>query len=325
MIAPAVRAAARRGTGAPPGEARLKIVVEVAMRSDRVISTIDFHTAGIGMRLLTSGLGRLPGATIGAKRRFFQEHHDDLRTGLCLEPRGHRSLLIAVMTEAVTPGAHFGLFFMYPGGYYVSCGEGTIGAATVAIETGMVQRLGAETPVVIDTEAGAVETIARSDRDRVREVTLRWTPSFVVLTGQSVAVESFRAVSDLWGRASRAAGSWGSTSPAASPVRPRSKAGARSCRRSPGPRTSPASASSSSIRKTRCAPGISSSRDLVKTLVLGGGVVGVTTAYFLAKAGHEVTLVDEKDGVGLEASAGNAGIIAPGHSFACASPRAARR
>src|SRR5689334_23611709 len=87
---------------------------EVAMRSDRVISTIDFHTAGIGMRLLTSGLEKLPGATIGEKRRYFQEHHDDLRTGLCLEPRGHRSLLIAVMTEAVTPGAHFGLFFIYP-------------------------------------------------------------------------------------------------------------------------------------------------------------------------------------------------------------------
>src|SRR5205823_2990480 len=160
------------------------------MRSNRVLSTIDFHTAGIGMRLLTSGLGPLPGSTIGEKRRGFQERLDQLRTGLCLEPRGHRGLLIAVMTEPVTPGAHFGLFFIYPGGYYVSCGEGTIGAATVAIETGMVARLGAETPVTIDTEAGVVETIARSDGDRVREVTLRWTPSFVVLAGQSVEVES---------------------------------------------------------------------------------------------------------------------------------------
>ncbi|HEY8149210.1 MAG TPA: FAD-dependent oxidoreductase, partial [Vicinamibacteria bacterium] len=61
----------------------------------------------------------------------------------------------------------------------------------------------------------------------------------------------------------------------------------------------------------------------MKTLVLGGGVVGVTTAYFLAKAGHDVTILEEKDGLGLEASAGNAGIIAPGHSFAWASPRAA--
>lgn len=159
------------------------------MRSDRVLGTIDFHTAGIGMRLLTSGLGRLPGDTIAEKRRWFQEHLDDLRTGLCLEPRGHRGLLIAVMTEPVTPAAHFGLFFMYPGGYYVSCGEGTIGAATAALETGLVPRTGAETTVLIDTEAGPVETIARSDGDRVREVTLRWTPSYVALPGQSVEVE----------------------------------------------------------------------------------------------------------------------------------------
>jgi len=159
------------------------------MRSDRVLATIDFHTAGIGMRLLTSGLGRLPGSTIAEKRRWFQEHQDHLRTALCLEPRGHRGLLIAVMTEPVTPTAHFGLFFMYPGGYYVSCGEGTIGAATVAVETGLVPRTGAETRVLIDTEAGPVKTIARSDGDRVREVTLRWIPSFVVLTEQAVEVD----------------------------------------------------------------------------------------------------------------------------------------
>src|SRR2546428_11134419 len=77
--------------------------------------------------------------------------------------------------------------------------------------------------------------------------------------------------------------------------------------------------------RIRCAQATSSGRErAVKTLVLGGGVVGVTTAYFLAKAGHEVTVVEEKDGLGLEATAGNAGIIAPGHSFAWASPRAPR-
>src|SRR3989442_4741701 len=159
------------------------------MRSDRVISPLAFHAGGIGMRLLTGGLGRLRGRRVGGKRRWFREHHDDLRPGLCLGPRGHRSLLIAVMPEPVTPGAHLGLFFMYAGGYYVSCGEATIGAATVALETGMVPREGVETRVVIDTEAGVVETIARSDGDRVREVTLRWTPSFVVLGGQVVEVD----------------------------------------------------------------------------------------------------------------------------------------
>jgi proline racemase len=154
-----------------------------------MLGTVDFHTAGIGMRLLTSGLGPLPGRTIGDKRRWFQQRLDHVRTGVCLAPRGHPSLLIAVLTEPVTPGAHFGLFFIYPGGYYVSCGEGTIGAATVAIETGMVPRQGSETAVVIDTEAGAVETLARSEGERVREVTLRWTPSFVALPAQAVEVE----------------------------------------------------------------------------------------------------------------------------------------
>ena len=158
------------------------------MRSDRLVSTVDFHTAGIGMRLVTAGLGRLPGDSVEAKRRHFAEHFDSLRTGLCLEPRGHRGMLIAVMTEPVSPGADFGLFFMYAGGYYVSCGEATIGAATVAVETGVVARRGDATPVVIDTEAGPVETVARLAGGRVCEVTLKWTPAFVAQPAQMVKV-----------------------------------------------------------------------------------------------------------------------------------------
>jgi D-amino-acid dehydrogenase len=60
----------------------------------------------------------------------------------------------------------------------------------------------------------------------------------------------------------------------------------------------------------------------MRVLVLGGGVAGVTAAYFLAKDAHEVTLLEAEEGVGRDASAANAGIIAPGHSFAWASPKA---
>src|SRR5262249_56240724 len=125
----------------------------------------------------------------GDKCGWYEEGLADGRTGLCVAPGGLRAFVIAVMAEPVTPGARFGLFFIYPGGYYVSCGEGTIAAATAAIETGMVARQGEETSIVIDTEAGVVETVARSDGDRVREGTLKWPPSFVALTEQRVAVE----------------------------------------------------------------------------------------------------------------------------------------
>jgi D-amino-acid dehydrogenase len=60
----------------------------------------------------------------------------------------------------------------------------------------------------------------------------------------------------------------------------------------------------------------------MRVLVLGGGVVGVTTAYYLARDGCDVELVEAADGLGTDATAGNAGLIAPGHSFAWASPRA---
>jgi proline racemase len=158
------------------------------MRVERLVTTVDFHTAGIGMRLVTAGLPRLPGATIADKRRHFSTHLDHLRTGLCLEPRGHRGLLIAALAEPVTPGADFGLIFFHPGGYYVSCGEATIGSATVAIATGLVARTGAETRVVIDTEAGPVETVVHAEGDRVRAVTVRFSPAFVLRTDETVKV-----------------------------------------------------------------------------------------------------------------------------------------
>jgi D-amino-acid dehydrogenase len=60
----------------------------------------------------------------------------------------------------------------------------------------------------------------------------------------------------------------------------------------------------------------------VKVLVLGGGIAGVTAAYFIARDGHEVTIVEAGGALGLDATSANAGIIAPGHSFAWASPRA---
>ena len=60
----------------------------------------------------------------------------------------------------------------------------------------------------------------------------------------------------------------------------------------------------------------------MRILVMGGGVVGVTTAYQLLQDGHEVVLLERHAEVARDTSWGNAGMIAPGHSFAWASPRA---
>jgi D-amino-acid dehydrogenase len=58
----------------------------------------------------------------------------------------------------------------------------------------------------------------------------------------------------------------------------------------------------------------------VKVLILGSGVIGVTSAYYLARAGHEVTVVDRQAGPALETSFANAGEVSPGYASPWAGP-----
>ena len=58
----------------------------------------------------------------------------------------------------------------------------------------------------------------------------------------------------------------------------------------------------------------------MKVIILGGGVVGVTTAYYLARAGAQVTVIDRQPGAALETSFANAGQISPGYSTPWAAP-----
>jgi D-amino-acid dehydrogenase len=60
----------------------------------------------------------------------------------------------------------------------------------------------------------------------------------------------------------------------------------------------------------------------MRTVVLGSGVIGVTTAWQLAKEGHEVVVVDRQPVAANETSYANAGLVAPGHALTWSSPRA---
>ena len=58
----------------------------------------------------------------------------------------------------------------------------------------------------------------------------------------------------------------------------------------------------------------------MKVLVLGSGVIGTSLAYYLAKSGHRVTVVDRQPGPALETSYANAGEVSPGYSAPWAAP-----
>lgn len=58
----------------------------------------------------------------------------------------------------------------------------------------------------------------------------------------------------------------------------------------------------------------------MRVLILGAGVVGTASAWYLAKAGHEVSVIDRQPGAGLETSFANAGQVSPGYSAPWAGP-----
>jgi proline racemase len=100
------------------------------------ITTIDSHTQGEPTRLLVGGVGDLPGPTIKDKKDHFEAHFDHLRQLLTREPRGHRGIMAAVVTEPVSPRGAFGLFYMDARRYPYLCGHATIGAVASLVDVG---------------------------------------------------------------------------------------------------------------------------------------------------------------------------------------------
>src|SRR6266567_4143184 len=145
-----------------------------------VITTIDAHAAGEPLRIITGGLPLLPGDTILEKRRYMQQHLDYIRKALMWEPRGHRDMYGAVLTQKVTPEADLGVLFMHNQGYSTMCGHGTIALVTVLLETGALPARGQHTPVNLDTPAGLVRATAHLDRSgHVEYVSFLNVPSFL--------------------------------------------------------------------------------------------------------------------------------------------------
>ncbi len=158
------------------------------------ITTIDAHAAGEPLRVILSGWPKLAGETILEKRRDALEHHDDLRSSLMWEPRGHADMYGCLILPPVTEEADFGVLFMHNEGYSTMCGHGIIAVVTVVVETGILATDGPEVEVGIDTPAGLVTATARVENGRVTSVAFRNVPSFVLHHKKIVQVPGIGAV-----------------------------------------------------------------------------------------------------------------------------------
>lgn len=154
----------------------------------QVITSLEAHTAGEPLRIITGGLPEIPGETILEKRRYFRDHLDHIRTGLMWEPRGHADMYGAVLTPPVTPDGDLGVFFLHNEGYSTMCGHAIIALGTVTLDTGIIRKEGIHPVIKFDTPAGRVTATAYRQDGRVRAVSFLNVPSFVYCLDQSLEI-----------------------------------------------------------------------------------------------------------------------------------------
>jgi proline racemase len=128
------------------------------------------------------------------RRLYFEEYLDDLRLLLMREPRGHSAMSGAFLQPPTRPDADWGVLFVEVSGLLPMCGHGTIGVATVLVETGMVGVSEPETRIRLDTPAGLVEATVTVSNGRAKRVTLRNVPAFADKLGATVEVDSLGEV-----------------------------------------------------------------------------------------------------------------------------------
>jgi proline racemase len=158
------------------------------MRAQKVFGAVDSHTEGMPTRVITSGVGVLPGATMFDRMRYLVTERDDLRTLLMYEPRGHAAMSGAILQPPTRPDADVGVVFIEVSGCLPMCGHGTMGTATVLVETGMVEIKEPVTLIRLDTPAGLVEASVEVADGRAASVTIRNVPSYLHLRDAVVRV-----------------------------------------------------------------------------------------------------------------------------------------
>ena len=161
------------------------------MRSVRNIYTVESHTMGEPLRLVVGGFPNLVGKTIPEKREYFIEHYDHLRKAIMLEPRGHKDMFGAILTQPTMPEADIGVIFMHGEGFHNMCGHGTIATNTILVETGMVEVQEPVTTIKMEAPAGLVTVHVNVEQGRAKSVSFENVPAFLYKEGAEVDVPGY--------------------------------------------------------------------------------------------------------------------------------------
>ena len=161
------------------------------MKFIKSIHAVDSHTAGEATRVVVGGVPKIPGKSMPEKKQWLEDNLDYLRTAIMLEPRGHKDMFGSILTQPTVDEADYGIIFMDGGGYLNMCGHGTIGAMTVAVETGMVPVTEPVTKVVQEAPAGLIHGQVFVEDGKAKKVSFTNVPAFLYKRDQEVELPGY--------------------------------------------------------------------------------------------------------------------------------------
>ena len=145
-------------------------------------------------RVITGGVPVIPGSSMAERRMWFMQNRDGLRRLLMREPRGHSAMSGVILQPPTRDDADWGVLYIEVSGLLPMCGHGTIGAATVLVETGMVEITEPVTTIRLDTPAGLVIAEVAVADGHAESVTIRNVPSFLLRRDAQVEVPGYGSI-----------------------------------------------------------------------------------------------------------------------------------
>ena len=154
-------------------------------------TTVEMHTGGEPVRIITSGYPNIQGTSILEKRRYVREHLDHLRRLLLFEPRGHADMYGVIPVEPDAPGADLAVLFMHNEGYSTMCGHAVIALGRYAVDQGIVEIGEPETKVSIQCPCGVVIAHVTTCDGQPRKVRFQSVPAFAFALDKKIATSQY--------------------------------------------------------------------------------------------------------------------------------------
>jgi len=161
------------------------------MQVSGTIEAVDTHVCGEPGRVIVGGVPDVPGGSMFEKMQYLRREGDGLRKLMLREPRGYPASNCNLILPPTRKEADAGFVIMEQTEYPPMSGTNTIAVATVLIETGRVPVREPLTELTLESPAGLIPVQAEVERGKVKRVTFRNVPAFLVHLDARIEVPGF--------------------------------------------------------------------------------------------------------------------------------------